>query len=170
MDVVRWSHMNGLPRTTQKRGKVSLRTQSRWDPRNIRQKQYVRQTTSRQTHRRGSESIWARKHTWVTVSTPAYTQQLTLTFSLKKTEDWGIAQLKECLPSIRETLSSIPITQNSGMVAHTYNSSTWEAEARRSEVHDHLQLHRNLRPALATGILTLCVRYLLPIPKHSRQH
>lgn len=31
--------MNGLPRTTQKRGKVSLRTQSRWDPRNIRQKQ-----------------------------------------------------------------------------------------------------------------------------------
>lgn len=67
-------------------------------------------------------------------STSIHTAAPSHLLSLKKTEDWGVAQLEECLLSICEALSSIPTTQNLGMVAHAYNSSTWEAEASQSLV------------------------------------
>lgn len=55
-------------------------------------------------------------------STSIHTAAPSHLLSLKKTEDWGVAQLEECLLSICEALSSIPTTQNLGMVAHACNS------------------------------------------------
>lgn len=63
-----------------------------------------------------------------------------------------VAQLGECLPSIRKALGLISTLSKPSMVVHTCNPSTQvEEQVGESETHGHPQLYKSLRPAWVIG-------------------